>query len=71
MNVQTAHSADLPFKNNSDPHNINNSVVAIGETEGCIELIFTSETGGIIATKGGLQIRGTNFKMTKLTIEKK
>ena len=71
LNVQTAHSADLPFKNNSDPHNINNSVVAIGETEGCIELIFTSETGGIIATKGGLQIRGTNFKMTKLTIEKK
>ena len=69
LNVQTAHSADLPFQNNSNPHNINNDFITIGETESCIELIFTDETGSTIATKGGLQIRGTNFKMTKLTFE--
>ena len=69
LNVQTAHSADLPFQNNSNPHNINNDFITIGETESCIELIFTDATGSTIATKGGLQIRGTNFKMTKLTFE--
>jgi len=71
LNVTTGWSRDLTFSNIADPHNINNNVVEIGDQEGCIELIFTKETGTQISTQGNLKIVGTNFKMTKLTFEKK
>lgn len=71
LNVTTGWDKDLTFSNIDDPHNINNNVVEIGDQEGCIELIFTGETGRQISTQGNLKIAGTNFKMTKLTFEKK
>ena len=72
LNVQTSWSSDVTFSNITNAHNIDNSVAAIGNTEGCIELIFNESTGSQISNSDGrkLQIRGTNFKMTKLTFEK-
>jgi hypothetical protein len=72
LNVQTNWSSDITFSNITNAHNINNSVVTIGNTEGCIELIFNESTGSQITTDNGraMRIYGTNFKMTKLTFEK-
>ena len=70
IDVHSAWGNDVPFSNISNPRNINANVVNIGDTEGCIELIFNDNTASILSQQG-LVIFGTHFMMTKCTLEKK
>ena len=71
IDVHTSWNDNIPFSNISNPRNITFSDFNIGNTEGCIELVFTKDTGSILSSRGGLAIFGVHFMMTKCTLEKK
>ena len=59
----------IPFSGNIDTTNITTSDFNIGDAEGCIELTFTDMTSSTITSQGGLIITGTNFSITKITLQ--
>lgn len=71
LSVQTNWSTEITFSNIAKAQNLDGNNINIGDSEGCIELIFNSTTASQINNSYGrcLQISGINFKMTKLTFE--